>query len=868
MASPLNILVCGYYGFANAGDEAILSVLVDDIRSVHPDATITVLAGSPDDVRGDHGVNAIHWQAVSEMVAAAQQADLLVLGGGGLFQDYDGVEADRMLTTRHGSIGYYGGFALLSALTRTPLVIYGLGVGPIHTEEGARYTRIAVSLASKAAIRDARSMETLARLGVSPQTLFQTVDPVWRMDPASPDIVPGIFELEHVPDAPFTITVSIRPWRGNDHADALADALDQLVDAHDARVLFVPFHSSPHGHEDDAVAALGVITRMRRRDRTAVIRGGYSPAERMAVLGAGDVAITMRMHAVVFAARTHTPFVAVAYDPKVAAAAATVGREDFVIDLDSLTAGELVAQVGAVLAAGPVDATALEDMAQRALSNRDVLIGPHALAAVDAETADAMTELAFARVREAADLDSELTRLRSEHRMLELAHEQAGIAAENAEAQKQTLITTKAFRLVNRYWEARDTLRELGGKAERHAPAAIRPVFAKFAPPSAPEPGAVAGGDPTLRAQIKDQLEQALASHPDVAGIVVYPPSIGWKVSLFQRPQQMALAYARMGYLVFYGIDHVNNEGVMGLMKADDRIYLMAIPFEMTDLLELIPNPIAVSYVYNFAWTRHLKDPAVVFEHIDELEVFTAAHRIEDLRRWYDEAVREAELVVGTAYDLVDKVKAVRPDAIICPNGVDYRHFANFEPGPPPADIADIAGGDRPIVGYYGAIAEWVDFELIAHAADALPDFEFVFIGPEYDASVKQHLHVFDRPNVRWLGVKDYSELPAYLHAFDIATIPFLVNDVTHAVSPLKLFEYFAGERPVVTPALRECARYEAVQVAEDADDYVEKLRLAARLRHDPEHLALLRRTARANTWEMRAGTLVDALARSRAAVG
>jgi glycosyltransferase involved in cell wall biosynthesis len=257
-----------------------------------------------------------------------------------------------------------------------------------------------------------------------------------------------------------------------------------------------------------------------------------------------------------------------------------------------------------------------------------------------------------------------------------------------------------------------------------------------------------------------------------------------------------------------------------------------------------------------------------VFEHIDELEVFTAAHRIEDLRRWYEEAVREAELVVGTAYDLVDKVKEVRPDAIICPNGVDYRHFANFEPGPPPEDIADIAGGDRPIVGYYGAIAEWVDFDLIAHAADALPEFEFVFIGPEYDASVKQHLHVFDRPNVRWLGVKDYAELPAYLHAFDIATIPFLVNEVTHAVSPLKLFEYFAGERPVVTPALRECARYEAVQVAQDADDYVEKLRLAARLRHDPEHLALLRRTARANTWEMRAGTLVDALARSRSAVG
>ena len=868
MSSPLNILVCGYYGFANAGDEAILSVLVDDIRSVHPGATITVLAGSHDDVRGDHGVNAIHWQSVSEMIRAADNADLLVLGGGGLFQDYDGVEADRMLTARHGSIGYYGGFALLSALTLTPLVTYGLGVGPIHTDEGARYTRIALTRASRAAVRDARSMDVLATIGVPKERLVETVDPVWKMDPASADIVPGVFELEHVPSAPFTITVSIRPWRGDGYVDALADALDQLVEVHDARVLFVPFQSSPHRHEDDAVASLGVITRMRRRDRTAIIRGGYSPAERMAILGAGDVVIAMRMHSVIFAARTHTPFVALAYDPKVSDAARAVGREEFVLELDSLDADALVAKVGEAHAEGPVSVDTLARVAERAAANREVLAGPHSVAPVDEETQEAMVELAFARVREAADLEAELGRLKNDHRMLTIAHEQAILTAEKLEEQKHTLINSRAFRVVDSYWKARESVRDYSRKAARHAPEPLRPVFAKLAPP---EPGTeehVEGGDPTLRAQIRDQLEQALAAHPDVPGIIVYPPSIGWKVSLFQRPQQMALAYAKMGYLVFYGIDHINNEGVMGLLKADERIYLMAIPWGMTDLLELIPDPIAISYVYNFAWTRHLKNPAVVFEHIDELEVFTAAHRIEDLRRWYEEAVREAELVVGTAYDLVDKVKEVRPDAIICPNGVDYRHFANFEPGPPPDDIADIAGGDRPIVGYYGAIAEWVDFDLIAHAADALPEFEFVFIGPEYDASVKQHLHVFDRPNVRWLGVKDYAELPAYLHAFDIATIPFLVNDVTHAVSPLKLFEYFAGERPVVTPALRECARYEAVQVAQDADDYVEKLRLAAQLRHDPEHLALLRRTARANTWEMRAGTLVDALARSRAAVG
>src|SRR5690606_4914474 len=109
---------------------------------------------------------------------------------------------------------------------------------------------------------------------------------------------------------------------------------------------------------------------MARGERTAIIRGGYSPAERMAILGAGDVAIAMRMHSVIFAARTRTPFVALAYDPKVADAARAVGREDFVIDLDSFTAAELIAQVKAALAAGPVDSITLTELSRRAAHNR------------------------------------------------------------------------------------------------------------------------------------------------------------------------------------------------------------------------------------------------------------------------------------------------------------------------------------------------------------------------------------------------------------------------------------------------------------------------------------------------------------------
>lgn len=860
------ILVCGYYGFGNTGDEAILAALLADLAALHPDATVTVLAGNPEAVAAEHGVEAVSWLDIGAMIDAAADADLMVLGGGGLFQDHQGIDPGAILTPRHGSVSYYGGFALLAHITRTPLVLYGLGVGPLRSEEARRYTRLAVGRASAVTVRDAASAALLAEIGVDPARVAVTADPVWALDPAPPGIVPGILSLEGAPGAPRTIGVVVRPWGDGAWAGPLAAALDRLVESLDARVLFVPFHDSPHPHENDAEAAVGVIRRMARTERATIVRGGYSPAERGAILGSCDVVVAMRLHAAVLATTAFAPVVGLSYDPKVASALADLGRPELALALDGIDAAAVVTAAEAALAAGPVAPATVGNLRERATANREVLAGPFSLPPLDAETADALADLAFARARTQAADEAELDRLRRRLAHTEIASEEAARERDELSDRLATITGSRAFRAVQGYWDAREGLRFGARRTARRAPGPIRPLLEVLAGAEPEEPAAsspTGGGDPVLRRQISTDLDEILAAHPDVPGVVVYPPSIGWNVSLFQRPQQMALAFARLGYLVVYALDPVNNEGVVGVRQVADRLYLASLPWGMNDLYEKLPEPIAVTYVYNHHWTRYLRRPRVVFEHIDELEVFVAAHDIGDLRRWYAGAVSGAELVAASAGDLLEKVRRDRPDAILCPNGVDYRHFAR-PPGEPPADVADLVDAGRPVVGYYGAIAEWVDFSLIRKAAEEMSDVSFVFIGPEYDASVRQHLDVFDLPNVRWLGVKDYRDLPDYLAVFDVATIPFVVNDVTQAVSPIKLFEYMAGGRPVVTPNLRECARYEAVLVAADPDDYVAKLRQALALRPDAEHQALLRRTARANTWEMRAGTLVDALARNR----
>ncbi len=864
-AGPMTrILVCGYYGFGNTGDEAILTVLLSDLGAAHPDAEVTVLAGSPEAVAAEHGVGAVHWQDIGAIVDAAAAADLMVLGGGGLFQDHQGMDPTAILTPHHGSVSYYGGFALLAGITRTPLVLYGLGVGPLSSADARRYTRLAFGRASAATVRDEASRDLLAEIGVDGVTV--TADPVWGLEAAPPGIVPGILALEDAPEAPVTVGVAVRPWGDGEWMEPLAAALDRLVETSGARVLLVPFHDSPHRHENDAAAAVEVVGRMGRADRATIVRGGYTPAERAAILGSCDVVVGMRLHAVVLAAIAGAPVVALSYDPKVRAAMAALGRTDLVLPLVDLTAEAIATAAETARRDGPAPAGTVDRLRKAATANRAVLAGPFTVPAFDADTSDALADLAFARARTQASDETEIARLRRDLRMVEIATEETVRERDDLADQLATIVESRAFGAVQGYWHGRERLRRAARNTAVRAPAPLRPVLEVLAG-AEPEPPVAAAptgeGDPVLRRQIRQRLDEILAEHSDAPGIVVYPPSIGWKVSLFQRPQQMALAFARLGYLVLYGLDPVNNEGVVGFEQAGDRLYLMSLPWGMNDLLGLIPSPTVVSYVYNYEWTRYLREPRTVFEHIDELEVFTAAHEIGALRRWYEDAVAGAELVAASAGDLLEKVRRDRPDAILCPNGVDYRHFSR-PPGEPPADVADLVDAGRPVIGYYGAIAEWVDFGLIRTAAEKMSDVSFVFIGPEYDASVRQHLDVFDLPNVRWLGVKDYDDLPDYLAAFDVATIPFVVNDVTQAVSPIKLFEYMAGGRPVVTPNLRECARYEAVLIAADADDYVAKLRQALALRHDPEHQALLRRTARANTWEMRAGTLVDALAHRR----
>jgi glycosyltransferase involved in cell wall biosynthesis len=348
------------------------------------------------------------------------------------------------------------------------------------------------------------------------------------------------------------------------------------------------------------------------------------------------------------------------------------------------------------------------------------------------------------------------------------------------------------------------------------------------------------------------ELQGIISNYPSDNKIFIFPPSLDWDTQLFQRPQQLALALARQGALVFY-VQPRSPQNKPGLHHYQDRLYLCNVPIELFAGLE---KPLIYVLTWNSKELEYFEHPRVVYDYIDEIDAFYGNHS--QMIRHHKELVTDAELVITTAVRLHEQVKSIRPDALLCPNGVDFGHFADISHAPPPPDLAPLIETGKPLVGYYGALARWFDFELLADLAASRKDLNFVLIGPDYDGTLPPNILKYQ--NVFWLGVKSYAELPKYLKYFDVAIIPFKINKITHATSPLKLFEYMAAGKPVVITPMFESMRYQEGLVAQNASEFSRKIDEALKLKSDTRYIQRIQQFARDNTWDARARQILDAI--------
>lgn len=270
----------------------------------------------------------------------------------------------------------------------------------------------------------------------------------------------------------------------------------------------------------------------------------------------------------------------------------------------------------------------------------------------------------------------------------------------------------------------------------------------------------------------------------------------------------------------------------------------------VTDLVERIaPEKLLLWYYTPMAlpFTRHLSADVVVYDNMDELSAFLGAPpRTLALER---ELLRRADVVFTGGHSLYEAKKGRHANIHPFPSSIDKAHFgkARAYGGQEPADQAGIPG---PRLGYFGVIDERMDLELVARAADLRPDWRFVMIGPvvKIDPDILPQ-----RPNLHWLGGKDYDELPSYLAGWDVGVMPFALNEATRFISPTKTPEFLAAGVPVVSTAIRDVVRGYGqdglVVIADTPEDLVLK---AERLMTAPraDWLAAVDRKLAADSWD------------------
>jgi UDP-galactopyranose mutase len=260
-------------------------------------------------------------------------------------------------------------------------------------------------------------------------------------------------------------------------------------------------------------------------------------------------------------------------------------------------------------------------------------------------------------------------------------------------------------------------------------------------------------------------------------------------------------------------------------------------------------------------FTRHLTPLASVYDCMDELSLFRGAPP--ELREYESELFDRADLVFTGGQALYEAKRERHPHVYAFPSSVDRAHFSLARTSR--AEPADQARIPRPRLGFYGVVDERMDLELLATVAEARPEWQLVLVGPTAKIAAAD---LPRQPNIHYLGLKSYEDLPAYLAGWDVALLPFALNDSTRLISPTKTPEYLAAGKPVVSTPIRDVVRPYGdnglVRIAATADEFVAAVEAALSeplAPHRERVDAFLADMSWARTWARMAELMAGAIA-------
>ena len=315
-------LVCGAYGRGNAGDDAILEAIVTELRQVDPDLPVWVLSRNPESTRLTYRVNSIYTFAFPKFLWRMRKTKLYINGGGSLMQD----------VTSHRSLWFYLFTISWAKRLGNQVMMYGCGIGPIHSPANRqRASRVLQKSVDAITLRDTHSKDELEDMKVTAPEIILSADPTVILPPSPEQAIDGILESQGIDPKGKYIGFALRPWPGfEEKAHIFAAAANYAYEKYGLTPVFLPIE-----RRLDVAAARSAAQYMKAPHY--ILQETGSSSHTIGLFARMQVVVSMRLHALVFAAGQGVPLVGVVYDQKISSFLSYIGQ-DLYADLSEVTA--------------------------------------------------------------------------------------------------------------------------------------------------------------------------------------------------------------------------------------------------------------------------------------------------------------------------------------------------------------------------------------------------------------------------------------------------------------------------------------------------------------------------------------------------
>jgi polysaccharide pyruvyl transferase CsaB len=901
------ILISGYYGHGNTGDEAILSAIAGQLQGHQ----LTVVSLDPKYTGNIQGLNAVDFFDTEAIEQEVRRSDLVIVGGGGLFQEFPDItyydsRVSRLFHRHEGKVMDFAIVPIIAAVYRKPLFFLSMGIGPFFAEEAKAFYRYVLSLPSGVTVRDGYSLAWARALGAEGRTSL-SADPAFLLTGDPGEKTAPLLEKYGLTEKQFVI-LSFRDWiypsLVEEKIGHVAHALSDFLSMNNLMAAFLPFQKGSrqdHPTEDRKIAHLLIpMLNERIRDRVVLIEDDLPLQQFLAFMKKGLFGIGMRYHFLIFSFLSNIPTIALSYDEKCSVLMREMGMEDLSLEIFSLDSAILFDKMKSIAeqvhAYEEIVRMNLPQMKARAVKPFTMLEGffhgetegigrsdgtqtvdrridafhelKKLVAYKDGKIKDLTADLR-SRLSDIEELRAELSgkadTIRVQQEIIELKNqviaqqEHTIIEQEQIIGQKDRTINEFNSRLSQAYsrlnqicnsktWKLGQAYGKLFGVESRWRQGLFK--LRGQRQQAVQTPVMHEGAEEEGR-----KLQEFLEFHSNKKELyLLFSPAVYQDIG-GQRGVRFAQELSKLNHPVIY-IRSLQNHVREEVRRIDDNIIEFPLNWFGSLAHEIISSPIlrdkkrimifqvTFQKAFEMISFANAYGWCTVYDIVDDWEEFYNENFIAEYDKEIEQYVaNNADLLIAVNHQIREKFREFG-DAVLIPNGYS------------PDLLKDVPAQRLKkgsiTAGFFGHLHQArFDWTLLAHAAEKNPEWMFHIIGFGEPAGLSLP------GNITMIGPVDPSELSGYAKNWDVGVIPYQRNELCRRLNPIKIFEYLYLGLPIVATGCEDVKSYPYSYYADGEDAFIQCIREASLQKVDREKIAELLREA---TWENRIRQLLEAV--------